>query len=114
MPNLRRLPIHRKTLHDARAQSQGIKPLINSPIFFNIKMVEKITFYYHPMCEGCLEVKPLVKEFAQIKGWDYNEVNIDDCTTKICEEMEYVPTIYIDGKKLDFEEMDELLSGKLD
>lgn len=76
-------------------------------------MVEKLTFYYHPMCAGCLEVKPLIKEISKIKGWKYREVNIDNCTTKTCEEMEYVPTIYIDDKKLNLKEMDKLLSGKL-
>jgi len=33
LPNIRRLPVHRKTLHDARAQSEGIKPFIVSHLF---------------------------------------------------------------------------------
>jgi len=33
LPNLRRIPVHRKTLHDARAQNEGIKPFIISSIF---------------------------------------------------------------------------------
>ena len=76
-------------------------------------MLEKLTFYYHKMCAGCLKVKPLIKEIAKIKGWKYREVNIDNCNTKTCEEMEYVPTIYIDDKKLNLKEIDKLLIGKL-
>lgn len=76
-------------------------------------MVDKLTFYYHPMCGGCMEVKPLIKEIAVIKGWKYSEVNVEHCKTKICDDIQFVPTIFLDDKKLDFKEIDTLLTKEL-
>ena len=73
-------------------------------------MVKEITFYYHPECSGCVEIKPLIHEIAGIKGWKYREVNVEGCTTKICDELEFVPAIFLDGRKLDLREMNKLIN----
>jgi len=73
-------------------------------------MVKEITFYYHPMCSGCMEIKPIIKEIAEMKGWKYNEINVVGCKTKICNDLEYVPTIFVDGRQIELEDMDKLLS----
>ena len=72
-------------------------------------MVKKITLYYHDMCDGCEEAKPLFKELAKEKGWDYEEKNIEHCSDDRCEEIEFVPAIYIDDRKLSIEEMSKIL-----
>lgn len=73
-------------------------------------MVKEITFYYHPMCSGCMEIKPIIKEIAGMKGWAYHEVNVVGCKTKICNEIEYVPTIFVDGREIELEDVNKLLS----
>ncbi len=75
-------------------------------------MAEKVTLYYHPMCGGCIEIKPLLKEIAKRKGWNYSEVNIEDCKTKVCENLEYVPTIFMGDRKLNDKEIEALLNDK--
>ncbi len=109
MPNLSRLPIHRKTLHDARAQSEGIKPFIISYLF-SINMVKTLRYYWHPDCGGCEELKPAFKELAELKGWKYKEINIETCKSKRCNAMEYVPTVFVGSKKLNLKEMEKLLN----
>jgi len=71
-------------------------------------MSRKITVYYSPDCLGCMELKPIIKEVAKIKKWKYEEVNVDNCDTKICQDLDYVPTIFVDGRKLSIEEMEKL------
>jgi thioredoxin-like negative regulator of GroEL len=71
-------------------------------------MTKTITFYWHPECDGCHELKPIIKEVARIKKWRFEEVNIDNCDNEICQSLEYVPTIFIDGRKLSIEEMEKL------
>jgi len=55
-------------------------------------------------------LKPAFKELAKLKGWRYKEYNVQTCKSKICNNIEYVPTVYVGSKKLDLSEMDKLLS----
>ena len=71
-------------------------------------MSRKITFYYLIDCEGCVELKPIIREIARIKKWKYEEVDVDKCDTKICQDIKYVPTIFIDDRKLSLDEMEKL------
>jgi len=72
-------------------------------------MVKTLTYYWHPMCSGCEEAKPLFKELAEIKGWKFKEINIENCETKTCDSLEYVPTVFLGRKKLSIDEMEDLL-----
>ena len=73
-------------------------------------MVKTLSYYWHPGCDGCVELKPAFKELAQLKGWKYKEINVENCKTKICNDLDYVPTVFIGKKKLDLKEMEKLLN----
>ena len=75
-------------------------------------MVKKITLYYHDMCDGCEEAKPLIAALAKEKGWEYEEKNIEYCEDERCEDIEFVPAIYLDNRKLSIEEMSKVLDWK--
>jgi len=73
-------------------------------------MVKTLRYYWHPDCGVCEDLKPAFKELAKLKGFSYKEVNVVQCKSKICNDIEYVPTVYIGSKKLDFKEMEKLLN----
>ena len=73
-------------------------------------MVKTLRYYWAPGCGGCEELRPAFKELAQLKGWKYKEVNVERCETKICSNIDYVPTVFVGRKKLDLREMEALLS----
>ncbi|GAG53863.1 unnamed protein product [marine sediment metagenome] len=70
--------------------------------------MKTLSYYWHPDCDACEELKPVFKKLANLKGWKYQEINVEKCETKICKTLDYVPTIYVDSKKLDFENMEKL------
>ena len=72
-------------------------------------MVKKVTLYYHTMCEGCMELKPVLKNIARSKGWKYSAKNVERCRTKFCDSIDYVPVLVVDGKKLNENEMEVFL-----
>jgi len=72
--------------------------------------MKTLSFYYHPDCDTCAELKPAFKEIARLKKWKYKEINVENCETKICKTMEYVPTIYVNAKKLNLKDMKTLLT----
>ncbi len=108
LPATSGLQVHGQALHDARAQGQGIA-FYHFHLFFQYSMAKTLRFYWQSDCDACEELKPAFKEVAQLKGWRYKEINIDKCKSKICNDLEYVPTVYIGRKKLDLKEMDKLL-----
>ena len=55
-------------------------------------------------------MRPAFKELAQLKGWKFKEVNVENCETKICSDIDYVPTVFVGRKKLDLKEMQKLLN----
>jgi len=55
-------------------------------------------------------LRPAFKELAKLKGWKYKEINVVTCETKICNNIEYVPTVFIGRKKLDLKDMEKLLN----
>ena len=57
-----------------------------------------------------MELRPVFKELAKLKGWKYKEVNVETCETKVCNSLDYVPTVFIGRKKLDLNEMEKLLN----
>lgn len=73
-------------------------------------MVKTLRYYWHPDCAGCEELKPVFKELAKLKGLKYREINVENCETKTCNSLEYVPTIFIGRKKLDIKEMDKMIN----
>ena len=73
-------------------------------------MAKKLRFYWHPDCGSCAELKPAFKEVAKLKGWKYSEINVETCKSQICDEIEFVPTVFVGNKKLDFKEMEKLLN----
>ena len=54
-------------------------------------------------------MRPAFKELARLKGLKFKEINVDHCKTKTCDGLEYVPTVFIGSKKLDFEDMEKEL-----
>jgi len=73
-------------------------------------MVKTLRYYWDPSCGVCEELKPAFKELAKIKGWTYREINVETCRSKICNDIEYVPTVYVGSKKLDLKKMEKLLN----
>ncbi len=57
-----------------------------------------------------MELKPAFKELAKLKGYSYKEINVETCKSKICNDIEMVPTVYVGSKKLDLKEMEKLLN----
>ncbi len=73
-------------------------------------MAKTLRYYWDPSCGVCEELKPAFKELAKLKGLKYKEVNVEKCKSKICNDIVYVPTVYIGNKQLDFKEMEKLLN----
>ncbi len=73
-------------------------------------MVKTLRFYWDPSCGVCEELKPAFKELAELKRWRYKEYNVATCKSKICNDLEYVPTVFIGRKQLDLKEMEKLLN----
>ena len=73
-------------------------------------MAKTLRYYWDPSCGICEELKPAFKELARLKGFKYKELNVETCKSKICNELEYVPTVYVGNKKLDLKEMEKLLN----
>ena len=69
-----------------------------------------LSFYYHTDCGACKELQPAFKEIAKLKGWKFEKINVENCKSKICDNMEYVPTVYVGKKKLNFKAMEKLLT----
>ena len=72
--------------------------------------MKTLSFYYHKDCGACAELKPAFKEIAKLKKWKYKEIDVEKCETKICDTMEYIPTVYVGKKKLNFKAMEKLLT----
>jgi len=73
-------------------------------------MVKTLRYYWAPGCGGCEELRPAFKELAQLKGWKFKEINVEKCETKTCDNLDYVPTVFVGRKKLDLKEMEKLLN----
>jgi len=73
-------------------------------------MIKTLRFYWHPDCGGCEELRPAFKELAKLKGFKFREINVEKCKSKICRDIEYVPTVYVGNKKLDLNDMEKLLT----
>jgi len=56
-------------------------------------------------------LKPAFKELAKLKGWKFKEINLETCRSKRCNDIEYVPMVYVGSKKLDLNEMEKLLAA---
>ena len=74
-------------------------------------MVKHVTFYYHEDCEGCKDLRPLVKRAAEMKGYKFKQINVEKCSTDFCEKMQYVPTIVLNDKKLNMKQVEKFLSS---
>ncbi|GAH49719.1 unnamed protein product [marine sediment metagenome] len=72
--------------------------------------MKTLRYYWSPDCSGCEELKPAFKELAKLKGWKYREINVENCKSKICDDIEYVPTVFIGRKKLNLKEMEKMLN----
>ena len=68
-----------------------------------------LTFYYSTGCPGCNELEPVVREAARKKGMKFRKVNVDECNTKTCESMAFVPTVYIGKRELSMGELEGLV-----
>jgi len=73
-------------------------------------MGKTLRYYWDPSCGVCEELKPAFKELADLKGWKFREINVETCRSKICNDIEYVPTVYVGSKKLDLKKMEKLLN----
>jgi len=71
--------------------------------------MKTLSYYWHPDCDACGELKPAFQKIARLKGWKFKEINVETCKSKICDDIEYVPTVYVGKKKLDFKNMEKLL-----
>jgi len=56
-----------------------------------------------------MELKPVLKKVARSKGWKYRQVNVERCRTKLCDEIDAVPVLVVDGKQLSENEMEKFL-----
>ena len=74
-------------------------------------MAKQVTFYYHSDCEGCKELRPLVKRAAKMRGLVFKEINVEECETRFCNSLEFVPTVVLDGKKLSMKKMENFLDS---
>ena len=72
-------------------------------------MAKKVTFYYHKDCDGCKELRPLVKRAAKVKGYEFKQVDVEKCETKFCDNLQFVPTIVLNSKKLNMKQMEKFL-----
>lgn len=93
---------------DVREEAEILSFLFPYPPLF-ISMTS-LTFYYSDACEGCAELEPLVREAARRRGWSFRKVDVEECDTKLCSSMEYVPTVVKDGRKMGFGQLERLIN----
>ena len=74
-------------------------------------MAKQVTFYYHKDCEGCKDLRPLVKRAAEMKGYEFTQVDVEECSTKFCDNLQFVPTIVLNDKKLNMKQMEKFLDS---
>lgn len=92
--------------------ANGSTPSFLSPFSPSlIRMASKLTFYFSPSCEGCAELEPVAREAARRKGWSFRKVNVEECRTDVCEGLDLVPTLYLDGREMSIGEMERVLNG---
>ena len=60
-----------------------------------------------------MELKPVLKKVARSKGWKYSARNIEKCDTKLCDEIDVVPVLVVNGKKLNEKQMEAFLEREL-
>ena len=73
-------------------------------------MAKQVTFYSHKDCGFCDDLKPLIKKAAKSKGLKFKEIDIEKCKTKLCDNLQFVPTIVVDSKKLNAKQIEKFLS----
>jgi len=69
----------------------------------------KLTIYKSDSCEACKQMVPIIKKNAKIRGDKVKVVDIDKCSSKECEAIEYTPTVLKDGKPVSGAELKRLL-----
>ena len=74
-------------------------------------MVNQVTFYSHKDCGFCADLLPLVKKAAKSKGLKFVEVDIEECETKFCDNLQFVPTIVLNSKKLNVKQVEKFLDS---
>jgi len=60
-----------------------------------------------------MELKPILKKVARSKGWKYTQKDIEKCKTKLCDSIEYVPALIVDGKRLNEKQIEAFLEREL-
>jgi len=71
--------------------------------------MKTLSFYVQKDCGACKEARPAFQEIARLKGWKFKEIDVEKCKTKICNNLDYVPTIYIGKKKIELDELEKLI-----
>ena len=74
-------------------------------------MAKQVTFYYHKDCGFCKDLRPLVKRAAKAKGLGFEQINVEKCTTRFCNSLEFVPTVVVNDKKLNAKQVEKFLDS---
>lgn len=59
-----------------------------------------ITVYKHDGCGGCRELLPVIKKLAKKRKIPLKVINVENCKTKKCDSLGYVPYIEYRGKEI--------------
>ena len=73
--------------------------------------MSKITAYFAPWCGNCHTIIPKVKAYAKRNGIAFEKVNVDKCTTEVCESIGYVPHILMDGQPISDVQLERIVNG---
>lgn len=69
----------------------------------------KLVVYASKQCDPCRQMVPVIKRNARARGDKVIVKDIDKCTSKECEKVNYTPTVLRDGKELSGAELERYL-----
>ena len=69
----------------------------------------RLVVYKSDSCEPCRQMVPLIKRNAKARGDKVKIIDLEKCSTKECQAVNYTPTILRDGKELSGAELEKYL-----
>ena len=74
-------------------------------------MSKTITAFYAPWCGSCHTVIPKVEAYDKRNGISFEKVDVDQCDTQQCNNVDYVPHIMVDGRPMSDAQLEKILDG---
>ena len=71
--------------------------------------MSKITVYFAEWCGSCKAITPKIKAYARRNGIAFEKIDVDKCTTKTCNSVDYIPHILMDGQLVSDRQLEKMI-----